>query len=80
MHLVKDNIRAVGAEVDAVVADAGQYAVVSCDVSAEENLGTVINTSSAARWTFDVYFGKGAVRPQATKTLKVDVNYEVNTK
>lgn len=80
MHLVKDDIRAVGAKVNAVVADAGQYAVVGCDVSTEENLGTVINTNSAARWTFDVYFGKGALRPQETKTLKVDVNYEVNTK
>lgn len=51
-----------------------------CDVSVAENLGTVIDTNSTARWAFDVYFEKGTVHPETTKTLKVDVNYEVNTK
>lgn len=56
-----------------MVADVGQHAVACCEVFAQEILGTVLNTKSVARWRFDVYFGKGAVRPEATKTLKVDV-------
>lgn len=78
----ESNVRAIGLKCKPTIMNNGDYLYATSSLSTvKSSLTANAAASSVAKWTFDVYYGLGAVRPEKSgQTIQVSQSYLVNVK